>query len=261
MRHYGVTHIPNALSPSLVHAALKVFNKRIGRLEFAAAESPNQPKDNQFGAAGDHTDILDLFNKSFLRYIFEYMLGPRQDRYEMALGQLVPRFPDEYCPYGSTWHIDFTDVIEDSGPVLANFDALVGIQLTDSHGINSGELCTFPSSHHSLAQYYTQNPDMFRNLHKYGRLKGYPPRPRDVLGNEVYHCVGKAGDVFILNYMNAHYGNCNVSPFIRNAVYFRVWGSAYASHCREGSSTGHGNSKYGCGNQTSMLEPLIHWRI
>lgn len=233
-------------------------------LEFAAFESPYPSVNNNSTSAGEQPEILDLFNKSFLRHIFERLFGSRNDNYEMKMCQVVPRYPDELCPFGAEWHIDFTDTptIKDSGQMVANFDSLVLILLTESHGIDSGELCTFPSSHRALAKYYTDNPHMFEILEKFGNEKGYPPRYQDVIGDEAYHCLGRAGDVFILNYMNAHYGNCNNSPYIRNAVYFRVWGSTYPSHCREGKSkNGNHNSKTGCGNQTSMLDPMVHWEI
>lgn len=261
LRHYGVVHIPNAISMPSIHAALKLFNKEIGMLEFAAVGSPH--RSNRDG--DKQPEVLDLFNKSFLRHLFERLLGPRDDNYEVTVGQLFPRFPDELCPNGADWHIDFSDAqaVKQSGYEVLNFDALVLVTLTDSHGIDSGELCTFPSSHQTLSKYYTANPHMFENLHQFGGIKGYPPEYQDVIGDKAYHCLGKAGDVFILNYMNAHYGNCNSSPYIRNAVYFRVWGSTYPSYCMNGNmgKISENTKKSPCANRTSMLDPLVHWRI
>ena len=43
----------------------------------------------------------------------------------------------------------------------------------------------------------------------------------------MHHCIGKAGDVFIANYMTAHFVAPNTSADIRYAVYFRVHGPGF----------------------------------
>ncbi len=41
------------------------------------------------------------------------------------------------------------------------------------------------------------------------------------------HCIGKAGDAFICNYMTAHFVAPNTSPHIRYACYFRIRGPKF----------------------------------
>ena len=41
------------------------------------------------------------------------------------------------------------------------------------------------------------------------------------------HCIGKAGDAFICNYMTAHFVAPNTCPNIRYACYFRIRGPAF----------------------------------
>lgn len=218
-------------------------------------------------------EVLDLFNKSFLKHLFGHILGKKRSRYEMAIGNIYPRFPGDYCTRDMNWHIDYVDVYNTASgsnmSSIPNFDALVGILLSDSHGKRSGELCTFPSSHRALSNYYTRNPKQFENLHQVGGSYGAYPmngpgsnKRDEVLGTEVYHCLGKAGDVFILNYMNAHFVTCNQSPYIRNNVYFRVWGSTYGDHCREELDQYKLDIlRNGCSNRTSMLDSLVNWHI
>jgi hypothetical protein len=81
----------------------------------------------------------------------------------------------------------------------------------------------------------------------------YPKNSKrdEVLGKDVYHCLGKAGDVFILNYMNAHLPNCNLSPFIRSAAFFRLMGGTFPADLMI-----HFTEK-----PESMFDPLLHWHI
>lgn len=270
LKHFGVAHISDGIPLKYVHAALMLINKRIGEMKFFAAHGTHD-KLQRDGEPSSDPEILDLFNKSFLKHIFEHLTGPRKDKYEQVLGQLTPRFPGDFCGKDRNWHIDYVDVYNAARktelPVVPNFDALIAILLTDSHGEASGELCTFPSSHRSLSGYFVKNPGEFEKLHQLGGDAGYPRntghgnnKQDEVLGKDVYHCMGKAGDVFILNYMNAHYVTCNSSPYIRNNIYFRVWGNTFADHCRE--ERNHGvDTRTGCGNRTSMLDPLVHWHL
>ena len=68
----------------------------------------------------------------------------------------------------------------------------------------------------------------------------------ELIGSEVYHCLGKAGDIFLANYNTAHFVNANISPNIRYAVYFRVKGPAFGSDIH-------------CAN--AMLDPLANWNF
>ena len=62
------------------------------------------------------------------------------------------------------------------------------------------------------------------------------------------HCTGKKGDVFLANYLTAHFVAPNTSPFIRYAVYFRV--------TRQGAQRILPNGKH---NPGPLLDPWVNW--
>lgn len=259
-------HLPDGIPSKLVHAAIKYVNKKIGEMKYFGAYGGKNNFQRDVSPSND-PEILNLFNKSFLKHLFELILGPRESKYEMVVGQMMPRFPGDFCYKEMHWHIDYVDVYnaeqQPSLPAVPNFDALVGVLLSDLHVEKSGELCTYPSSHRSLSKYFTKHTKEFEKLHQSGGSNVYSiMKDEEVFESDVYHCLGKAGDVFILNYMNAHYVTCNNSPNIRNNIYFRVWGNTFADHCREVYHFELENfGKDGCSNRTSMLNPLVHWRL
>ena len=65
----------------------------------------------------------------------------------------------------------------------------------------------------------------------------------------VFHGTGKAGDLFVANYMTAHFIAPNTSPNIRYAVYFRVSSPNFRAKC---------NRKAG-ERYESMLNPWCDW--
>eukprot|EP01050_Picozoa_sp_SAG11_P019058 SAG11_NODE_2977_length_2795_cov_4.472923_1_plen_239_part_00 len=171
---------------------------------------------------------------------------------------------------------DFIPGITDHYGELHNFDALVGILLSDVPEKLSGELCIYPGSHVSLANYFKQGSHL-KDLAAHGMSKLPVGAPTDQLFDRpVVHCTGKAGDCFVANYMTAHFiapvrlslqidalliwplslslcaqptvwapAPCvqNTAPHIRYAVYFRVQGSHYDK------------AKW----SAPMLDPWLNW--
>ena len=85
-----------------------------------------------------------------------------------------------------------------------NFDALVGMLLSDVPEKMSGELCVYPGSHVALAEYFKQGSNL-QDLAAHGHSKLPTGAPTDRLFKRpVVHCTGKAGDCFLANYMTAH---------------------------------------------------------
>ena len=106
-----------------------------------------------------------------------------------------------------------------------NFDALCGILLSDVPEPMAGELCAYPGSHYQLAEYFKKHG--FDGVAKKGTLPHGEQTDKIFGGTKPKHCTGKAGDVFIANYMTAHFIAPNTAPHIRYAVYFRVTGRGY----------------------------------
>ena len=64
------------------------------------------------------------------------------------------------------------------------------------------------------------------------------------------HCTGNAGDVFLANYMTAHFIAPNTSADIRYAVYFRLSAPTFS----EGRQ--HGGTR-----PASILDPWVDWHL
>lgn len=89
----------------------------------------------------------------------------------------------------------------------------------------AGELCAYPGSHYKLSEYFRKNG--FDDVAKKGKLPTGDQTDKLFGGTMPTHCIGKAGDVFIANYMTAHFIAPNTAAHIRYAVYFRVTGRGY----------------------------------
>ena len=71
----------------------------------------------------------------------------------------------------------------------------------------------------------------------------------EVFKKAPHQCVGKAGDVFLANYMTAHFIAPNTAADIRYALYFRVQGDEFHKKQKNGHCS------------DSMLDPWVHWPI
>jgi hypothetical protein len=130
-----------------------------------------------------------------------------------------------------------------------NFDALVGVLLSDVPAPMAGELCCYPGSHLALASHLAA-PGAMDALRANGNTVLPTDRTDTLFARPAAHCTGKAGDVFLANYMTAHFIAPNTSPAVRYAVYFRVKGPGF-----DGQRGGGG------GNPRPMLEPWVHWAL
>ena len=251
----GFVHLPGLVPEVLVREALREANRQIG----LSAAGVEQFRSKSFPR---HSAVNDLFNRTVLAPLLQRLLGyPEAPR--MWEGQWALRFPGDLCP-GSRcdcpaahyedvrrqWHIDgcantFLPGVTDHYGELHNFDALVGVLLSDVPRHMSGELCCYPGSHWALAEcfgragklddLYRRGNDAFPVGAATDRLFPAPPVP----------CLGRAGDVYLVNHMTAHYVAPNASPDIRYAVYFRVKGPAFR----------HVRAHYPEG----VLQPWLHW--
>jgi len=118
------------------------------------------------------------------------------------------------------WHIDgtpnnFLPGLTDHFGTIVNFDVLVGCLLSDVPEPMAGELCVYPGSHHALASYFANHVDELVNLRSVGSAHLPTGQQTDALfKRRVVHCTGKAGDVFLANYMTAHL----IAPNVRRSA-------------------------------------------
>ena len=170
------------------------------------------------------------------------------------------RFPGDQCIKGTRncthehfqavqkgWHID--GIANDSMPgktdhfgEIRNFDSLVGVLLQDVPEPFSGEICFYRNSHKELSDFIKLNPAKLSEL----QLHGNQALPKVDLfkEREPFHGTGKKGDVFIANYMTAHFIAPNSSNKIRYACYFRI------------KSEKFGEELF---NEESILNPWCNW--
>ncbi|GMH85605.1 hypothetical protein TrVE_jg5190 [Triparma verrucosa] len=254
----GFVKLSKVVDEELIESALREINREMGQ----ATGSNDQFKAKTFAK---EAAITDLFNQSSIPYVMELLLGPKVGggKYSQPGGQLALRFPGDAC-VGKTaqsnaqhfehiargWHIDgcagdFIKGVTDHYGNINNFDCLVGVCLSETKRPCSGELCTWPGSHMKLADYFHQGSN-FDDVLNQGN-SALPTKDTDNLfrGIKPNHCLAEPGDVFLANYMTAHFIAPNSSPHIRYAVYFRVHGPEF--HGRMG------------GAHESMLDPWCHW--
>ena len=269
----GFVRVSNLVPEELVLNARREINRMLGQ----SSKSPDTFKAKTFAS---HPAITDLINRSGVPELLSEMLGPHsyvvstfsypslaiiptlEHRYDQGSGQIALRFPGDMCEDKTSctsspanfnnlrkyWHIDgcanpFIPGVTDHYGEIHNFDVLVGVLLSDIHEKNSGELCCYTGSHHELAKYFGSK-DRIKELKKKGNVALPTKESTDkILKGKVWHGVGKAGDVFLANYMTAHFIAPNTSPNIRYAVYFRIKGPNFGTPS----------------NEASMLRPLKNW--
>lgn len=255
LQRYGIAHISGAVPPEIIRRTLYDVNKRLSALDAQALGAKNTGE-GKFAYITTSSLYHEAFEKSMLHHLFVHLLGPVNRPYQCVQSQIANRFPGMFCGAANRskeWHIDGLGPKSNTGsdsmqPGVHNFDALVAVLLTDSHGHFSGELGAYPESHLKLAEWL--NKDRFQKW----RAEGTSALPLleesdSVVGSKSYHLLGKAGDAFIVNYMIAHYAVCNDSPYVRTNMYYRVNGPAFPGR----------DPIYE--HVESVFKPLKNWRL
>jgi hypothetical protein len=260
----GFAHLDAAVPPDIVRRALKEVNRQIG----VSSTGTDKFKAKLFAT---NDAVLDLARQSKIPFVLAELLGGDAAEYREQLesGQIALRFPGDLCQ-GETadssdehfesirkyWHIDgcasdFLPGVTDHHGEIHNFTALVGVLLADIVEPMSGELCCYPNSPAALAEFF-KVPGQIEKVRVEGD-KALPTGDRTdktFAGRAPVHCLGKAGDAFIVNYLTAHFIAPNTSPYIRYAVYFRV--SAPSLHRRRGQ---HGTAP----PTAALMSPWLDW--
>jgi len=255
LKSNGFVRVSNLIPEELVLNARQEINRMLGQ----SSKSPDTFKAKTFAT---HPAITSLINQSGVPALLSKMLGSTS--YDQSSGQIALRFPGDMCEDKSSctsspsnfnelrkhWHIDgcanpFIKGVTDHYGEIHNFDVLVGVLLSDIKSKNSGELCCYTGSHHELAR-YLGSEERIKDLKKRGNVALPTGEKTDeILKGKIWHGLGKAGDVFLANYMTAHFIAPNTSPDIRYAVYFRIKGPNFGTPSKE----------------SSMLKPLKNWFV
>jgi len=216
----------------------------------------NDPGAGTFSYVSDFPLHHEIFDHSLLPHLFQLLLGPMKRPYKSDVAQVTIRFPGMFCgsdDFTKRWHVDgvgpqSNDNITAIKPRVQNFDALVVVLLSDSHGNNSGELGAYPQSHIRLSKWLT--PERLREW-RYTGNEAFPNGrlSDEVVGTKPFHLLGKAGDIFIVNYLISHYPVCNASPYLRYNLYYRVNGPTSPTRICTIERPQH------------MFEPIKHWNL
>ena len=179
---------------------------------------------------------------------------------ETTHGQIAFVYPGDYCTPGTArlvnhakysylrrgWHIDgtasnFTPGVSDHFGEIQNFDVLIGVLLSDVTEEMSGEVALYPGSHTALSKWFASSENL-----RAVRDSGGARLPRNMTENfrQEVHGLGKRGDVFILNYMTAHFVTPNTNSDVRQAVYFRLSGTSFQP-----------------GDMSPLMDPWMNWKI
>ena len=251
----GFTKLSGVIEADLIEAAFKEVNRQLG----ASSSTTDKFK---VKTIAKESAVTALFNDSCLPDLMFKFFGGNK-RYHQGAGQLALRFPGDACigqtaktnpahfsAVASGWHIDgcannFIPGVTDHFGQIRNFDCLVGVCLSATTREMSGELCVWPGSHRILADYFSRD-DNLRRVQERGN-SALPLKETKTLFRNLkpHHCLAQPGDVFLANYMTAHFIAPNSSPNIRYAVYFRVHGPDF---------DGRGGVA-----PESMLSPWSHW--
>jgi len=279
LRERGFAHLRDVVSREILDLAVAEIDQMIARLPDQSSEYLEPFRGRTFP---DSEACIAVFNETMLPKICSVILGGDSLKYHQQACQLAMRFPGDHVYRGYRenptmhfqnhlhgWHIDgfATDTIPgvtDHYGEIRNFDMLVGILLKDVPEIDSGELVVVTGSHTKLAEYMQAPCDASPGLTNLEvcrtHVQNLPngPRSRAVLGEHphVHRCIGRAGDVFLANYMTAHFIAPNTSPNTRYAMYFRIksaveWPAAVIPGNDFGGPASH------C--EASMFRPWMHW--
>jgi len=128
--------------------------------------------------------------------------------------QIAIRFPQRDVDAKQLpWHLD--NVVRQG---INPFSLLVGVFLSETTAINSGNFTVFPGGHIKLQNHFRSNgvDTLYRN--SYGRII----TPEFDMGEE-HQFITSPGDVVFCHHQLPHRASINLSPNIRYAVFFRFY--------------------------------------
>jgi Phytanoyl-CoA dioxygenase (PhyH) len=214
----GSVVIPNVVPTPLVEAAMQQIDRLVEQ---------NPPPADRRGFhfyweqnLADTDPLVALLQESRAREIVESLIAPlalaKLEQLQVSLN--IPVW--NHRPGGP--HIDGLTITEPSGRP-GTFTLLAGILLTDQTASDMGNLWVWPGSHNVAASYLrARGPDALFDIEH----PTFPmASPEQVLG--------RAGDLFLGNYLLGHNMGGNTSAVVRRVVYFRLQAEGHRTRWRD----------------------------
>ena len=220
----GYIHVPGVVPRVRVEQALRAINHSVG--QGMDPEQMTKFRAQTFCPELCGTPpITDLLHGTPAWELAESLLGAGQIQ-PVRSGQIALRFPSlQDPPSAPRPHLDGMYSPTNGVPegTLGSFTMLLGVLLSDLPGPDAGNFTVWPGTPRLYETYFReQGTDcLFR-----GAGAGMPevtlPAPVQI--------TGQAGDIVFCHYQLAHGVAANISPFVRYAVFFRLFHVQHAQH-------------------------------
>ena len=228
----GYLHVPHALPPDMIDAALHVINRELGTVGSLVAGGVQEGKGKLVGLDA-HPTLCSVITKG-AKGLVESFLGKDNLNLSRISAHIALRFPQELTEVPSLrWHTDGLRQGRRHG-----FSLLVGVVLSDVLGEDCGNLLLWPGSHvpiHLATADDTGRIDsdallaLMRSQHHFDNSRQSTTLPSvhinepdlPYLGVPLSVCA-RRGDVIVLHPDLAHCGGSNHSSSIRYMLYFRL---------------------------------------
>lgn len=220
----GYVKVPGVVPRVMVDAAVRAINSSLGE-----GIDPSQVityRARSFCPELQHAAVItDLINKTPALALAESAIGSGKIK-PVEAGQIALRFPTlQDPPPPPNPHLDGMHTPTNGVPAgtIRNFTMLFGVALSDVTTSFAGNLTVWPGTHTLYERY-------FREHGPQALLNGMPPvdLPAPV------QLQAQAGDVILAHYELAHGVATNVSPYVRYAIYFRLY---HVDHDQYGHET------------------------
>lgn len=213
----GFLHIPSAVPPDRVHAALRAINHSIGEVGKTGADPARYRVDSHCHELRHAPVLTDVFNRTAVRDLTKGLLGPGnvQPVEEVQIAARFPLAPGVEAP-PIEGHLDATGTGTNGAPTgsyLRNFTVIAVVYLVDVPAPYCGNFTVWPGSH-------IESRNFFRRVGHEVLVEG-DPDIEDLTGKPVM-LTGRAGDAFLCHHLIQHTGGPNLSPNVRHAVISRI---------------------------------------
>ncbi|KAJ9447077.1 hypothetical protein DIPPA_23871 [Diplonema papillatum] len=215
---HGYCVLPGLIPELVADRAAAAMHAALFKPDTVAFNKGCNKKRVEFGHLQSSDIMWDLQTKSPLHAVVDYLIGPNMPikKPHHSFCQVATRPPDALRADmdlsedlgNHRWHIDGC---QGNGTPFA-FSMLVGVALSDQSVKNHGNLCVWPGSHRRILPYVKKAFEAKETYFDHGR-------PNMGAGKQV---LMNKGDVVLVHHKVCHQVSHNVSPLIRQQVYFRM---------------------------------------